>query len=350
MSTFIMVIKTRIALGYRDKGCELTMYSNSLFYHKVLLTISPKNQQSTKDGAFYLVLHAIHQCLNQYYGIRVAEQELQPKTLHHVYTKSGHKLAVAAWRQKGSEQISEWALQVSWDESDMQRRRWTLDFGMKIQSAIHIDFSFLAQYQDRLGGCLRLLRPPRHVIPQVVQAVLDHKDLSCTSGGLIVPSESIELTTGHLQIFVKMLEDPQRRLPMVIITCPKLIVPAGVMHRMRGNVILYHTDNRLMVQELNRLLGVEAHIQHGGVQIFQASTNPQNRYPHIAQEELNKLGGKVVVDILSQAYAENPTKRELNQCITYDTIAIRYQDVAAQRAATEVNALKEKLATYGTIA
>lgn len=321
------------------------MENNGLFYHKTLFSIEPQDQQSGMEEVFRTVLQVLRKSLNLYHSIQVSEQELLPKSLHHIHDRAGHKLAVAVWQHKDGS-VAEWALSVSWDEPIMQRRRWSFDIGVMVKASVHIEFSFLARYHDRLGGCLKLLRPPKHEIPQVLQSIMKHVELVCTSGGSSIPLESIELTMDHLQIFVDALENSQRRLPMILITCPEIIIPAGVMHRMRGNAIIYHTDNRPMVQELNKLLSPDAHVQYGGIQIFLPPSHPGNKYPRITHEEIGKLGGKAVVDILSQAYAENPTKRELGQCVTYDTIAAKHQEAATQRASVELKALKEKLLAY----
>lgn len=321
------------------------MENNGLFYHKALFSLELRDQQSGTEEVFYTVLHILRQSLSLYHGVQVNEQELLPKSLHHIHDRAGHKLAVAVWRHKG-ESIAEWALSASWDEPTVQRRRRSLDFGVKVYSSTRVDFSFLAHYHDRLGGCLKLLRPPKHEVPQVLRSILGNESLACTSGGASIPLESIELTMDHLQVFVDTLENPQRLLPMILVTCPEIIIPAGVMHRMRGNVILYHTDDRLLLQELNRLLNSDVHVLYGGVQIFLPSSHPQNKHPYFTHEEIEKLGGKAVVDILSQAYAQNPTKRELGQCVTYDSIAAKHQETAAQRASAELKALKEKLSAY----
>lgn len=170
------------------------MENNGLYYHKALFTVKPRDQLSGAEEVFHIVLHSICHSLSLYHGIHVEEQELLPKTLHHIHGKTGHKLAAAEWRHKDGS-VAEWALSVSWDERTMQRRRWSLDIGVRVNSSYRMDFSFLARYHDRLGGCLKLLRPPKHEIPQVLQSIMKHTEMTCTSGGASIPLLSSKART-----------------------------------------------------------------------------------------------------------------------------------------------------------
>lgn len=253
------------------------------------------------------------------------------------------KLSIASLeRGKGSIDPVLWALELVQHDVENPKRTWITNIGIQQEREENLTLSYALWYIDNLGGQLSFAKPPVRGAPELVRNLMSDNRFCCCSGGYIIPTFPIELLPENLQICLDMINDPDRRHPIIIVGCPDVIQPYGLNSRLLGNAILFYAVEIEPLLTLNSLLPIDMQMELDGIRVFLPNdpTIANQHHPLFHIQNIMETGGKYIVAYLAQAYSENFRPDEWRSFPTVDQILKMRNDIKI----AELEALRAKQA------
>lgn len=228
-----------------------------------------------------------------------------------------------------------WALRIRARDRFNRRRNWLTHVGIRQDDSRAASLYFAELYSDYSVGLFTDVIPPMTEAPPLFDALLHSRRLICLSGAHALTSYPWAITDDDLDVFLDLLLDPERKLPILLITCPDLVRPSLAYERTKGNLITCWLDDYPLFGALNSRLPPHLRMEWDSVRVFLPLAQEAQYQPTVTIQDVNRLGETAVVENLYRAFCTCLRNEDRYAFVTIDTI----RDLLKERA---IIALKEQ--------
>lgn len=203
-------------------------------------------------------------------------------------------------------------------ERDVAPRQWVTEIGFEGRSINEGVLSIVLSYGDRPGYIGPLQPEPKPSIPNLVKIMLEDKTLECTVSGYDVKESSIEVTQENAQKVFEMISNPDREVPVVLVTYREAwkdggcqVDPTALRDLLGPNAIICYTKDATALQTINNLLvPYDLNCFAGSVRIYSISPNVNQageaaRHRYIPYGDIERKGQFYAYEILRRALAQD---------------------------------------------
>lgn len=241
-----------------------------------------------------------------------------------------------------------WAVRIQMRDYAVKRRTWLTHIGIRMHSHGQATVYFAQVYHDHLAGSLSVAKPVEYVAPRLYEKLLVCKRVMCKTGAFQVPMVAIPINSDLIEEFANLIRDPERHIPVLLISCPDLMDPELAAKKLVGNVVVCWIDDIKLMHSINQILAPELHIEWDSVQvILPLGDKPQVLYhPFFCAADMTRMGGMHVLNSLYRAYCTALRSDDRKAFVTVDGLyRIREQMSTAtlQRTVKTLNAEKQEL-------
>lgn len=243
---------------------------------------------------------------------------------------------------KGSTYPLLWALDMVRRDFENPKRTWITSIGIRQDSEDVLKLYFSLWHIDNLSGYLAFMKPPVRCVPDLLRNLMADNRFLCCTGGFIMPTDPIELHADTMQLFMDILNDPMRSIPLIALCCPDVIHPTGLNVRLQGNAIIFFSAEPEPILDLNSELPPDMRVDLDGLRVY-LPKNAEMLYQHHPQFNIHTIleaGSKNVVAYMAQAYSESFRSDEWRNFVTVDQIL----KMRAEQKVEELEALRARQA------
>lgn len=219
-----------------------------------------------------------------------------------------------------SENQTVWALTMKLTDQTYMRRRWIYRIGMRAVSDTTAKLYYAKCYYDHMAGSIAEPHPVTNQRDQFLDELLFHDQVQCLCGSHCMPMEPIELKRNGLKLFLEMVYDTMRTVPIILITCAWYISPEQLHDKMLGNTVIFWCDDASIVISLNERLPKHMYTNWDSVRIFMPTTGPKIFHPQYSVETIRKMGVQNFEEGLCQAYCRSFCSEDYRNFITLEDI------------------------------
>mgnify|MGYP000991494762 CR=1 FL=1 len=227
-----------------------------------------------------------------------------------------------------------WAMRIRARDRFNRRRNWLTHVGIRQDGPASASLYFAELYSDYTVGLLTGALPPTTETPTLFDVLMRSRRLMCLSGAHTLSAYPWAITDGELDAFLDLLLDPERTLPVLLITCPDLVSPSLVYERAKGNLIICWLDDYPLFGMLNSRLPLGLRTEWDTVRVFLPLTQEPQFHPFVTLQEINRLGEIAVVENLYRAFCTCLRNEDRYAFVTIDTI----RDLLRDRATAALKA------------
>lgn len=237
-----------------------------------------------------------------------------------------------------------WAIMITQHDKECPKRTWYTHIGIRQDNAETLRLFYANYYADSLYGNVQNMRAPVLRVPEYINEILCTEAFVCSTGKYIVPSYAIDLTYDDIPIFIDILNDPGRTIPVIVLACPDILDPDELNGCLMGNLIIFYTADIGLLIELNNRLMPDLSIEFDGLRIFFPIREGSDSYhPIMSIKEISEIGGRQIIKRLSKAYSRSYRSDEWRDFVTVDQIQGLRQQQMNEELKTELDATKKKL-------
>lgn len=246
------------------------------------------------------------------------------------------KAQTAIMHDEESGTTLEWALRLKARDRVMRRRNWLIHIGIRIEPENQATLYFAQFYYDHLAGSFSIIKDPVIAPPSLFFMLMQNPRIICMSGSIPLPAGAVALDDTLIENFLACVRDPQRQIPVLLITCPDLFSPREVAKELTGNVIVCWLDNSDILRAINQALAPLINIKWDTAQVLLPFSQEANYHPAFSISDISRMGGGHIISLLYQAYCKNFRADDRRAFITVDSINL-------QRDRKTMSSLQERL-------
>lgn len=213
-----------------------------------------------------------------------------------------------------------WAIRLTVKDATYTRRKWHYNISMVHLSPEEIWLHYAKCYYDNLAG---LVKPPREQ-PKLRDTLPDvlfyTPEITCMCGRAAYPNEPVELCDKTLPEIIERIQDGQRELPVLLITCPDVVHPEYVLDAALGNVIVFWCADSKLIMRLNAALPREMFTQWDTVHIFMPPLDSKTFHPTYTYEDIRRMGVDGFIDGIHRAFCESMRGKERHVFLTVEDV------------------------------
>lgn len=239
--------------------------------------------------------------------------------------------------------IFSWAAKIRIKDPDNKRRIWVTHIGIQeypIKNRIFIRYAEF--YQDYIHLKLTPMAAPEKLTPSFVKDLVCNEAFPFEAGKYPLPYQPIELCPQFLNAFQDMLWDPERSIPILMITCPDLLSPVRIAAATLGNAAVFYTSNPTYVDILNSQLPPDTQIVFDTLQVFLPVKNDTVGHRTNTADIIQRYGEMSIIQSVRRAFCECMSGEERQQFITYDDIIQKRNFHKLRDFSEECNTLGEQ--------
>lgn len=255
------------------------------------------------------------------------------------------KLQTSIYKASGENEIVDWALRLKTKDHYLRRRNWVYQIAVRVEAGEEATLSYAEMYYDHLVGSFSEMKPPYIVIPSLFTTLIRDERVECWVGNSPLFEDAEEMDEETKADFLDMVRDPQRHIPVMLITCPDLLNPREVARQLLGNVVVFWMNEYPMFQIIQDELQAAVQLEWDAVQVILPIVTQGKRtfHPVITSSEISRNGQEKVLAMLKQAYAENMRSDERKSFITVESIILRRNREYTLSLQRDVQSLMEEI-------
>ena len=234
-------------------------------------------------------------------------------------TSDSSTRGISAYTQS-NDGILWWASNLYVKDCGYLRRRWKYYFAIKQTSEGEAMFYYAKCRYDHLAGSIIPAKTCSYARDTIPDPLFYDSEIRCMAGNYPFPTGAAELNDASLSELIDLLFDNQRRVPVMLITCPDVITPEIMADMTLGNMIVYWCQNSALILRLNASVPRELRTPWDTVHIFMPLTNVNSFHPCYSYEEIHRMGMDSFFAGIRQAYCENMYSEERRSFITVEEV------------------------------
>ena len=229
----------------------------------------------------------------------------------------------------GEEHFAQWALMMNIKDTAYSRRRWKYYLGLTQVDSQQISFFYAKCCYDHMSGSLSPAKPIVAFEDLFARKLFFLPSIQFVCGNIPYPTNAIELNPDTYSSLVDQIKTAERILPIMLITCPDVIIPQKILGLMLGNVIVYWCTNAELIRNLNSDLPQTMYSPWDSIHIFMPSTLHNSFHPVYPYEEIQRMGVDNFIAGLRQAYCQSMRSEERKNFPTVETVNYRRSQLYA---------------------
>lgn len=219
-----------------------------------------------------------------------------------------------------------WAARLIVKDKGFTRRKWQYNWSIVQISEDEISLNYAKCYRDNMAGSIKEPAEPVLSRDTLLDALFFSSEIKCMCGNCSYPAEAVELRENTLPTLMASIQDEQRCLPVMLITCPDVIPPEYIVDMMLGNMIVYWCADPQQITKLNSALPRELFTQWDTVHIIMPLSDGRAFHQTYAYEEIRMIGVEDFVKGLHRAFCENIRGKERRAFLTVEDVeSCRYR-------------------------
>lgn len=230
-----------------------------------------------------------------------------------------------------------WAMRYDHLDEGFPARRWTTDIGVARTGPRLWRLSAHLMHRLRPDYVGKELAAPEPSSPMLIKGLLKSKNWACRVGSVALVASPKALSVGKGHEFVRLLRDPQRLVPIVLVSCdPRSGVPkidcVRLSWALAGTAVVYVCESPESDDELEHLVPVRFRSGNGTVRIYAPGVDfgqdwSSVRHRYFSPKEIDDQGDDEVIHQIVRALTRSDAWRGLQATVTsIDDIEARIRD------------------------
>ena len=213
-------------------------------------------------------------------------------------------LQTAYCRDKPNGDKTDWAVRIKNRDYAVKRRNWLTHIGIHIESPSEAIVYYAQLYHDHLAGSFSAPKPIDSEPPHFYKKLMSIKRLECRTGMFPITSIAIPISMEIVNDFVNLARDPNRHIPLLLISCPDLMDPDVAARKFVGNLVVCWLDDMKLMNAINEKLAPDMYIEWDSVQVILPFTEkPQDQFhPSFMASDMTRLGSTHAFNMLYRAF------------------------------------------------
>ena len=213
-----------------------------------------------------------------------------------------------------------WALHLQCKDAVVTRRRWIYQVGFLQASSDKIVLYYAKSYYDHMAGSIMQPKAVPMSLDKFPDCLFFDKHINCMCGDNALPLEPLELSHSSIPDFIFSLQNDQRTIPIVLITCTWALIPEEIQDIMRGNAIIYWCDDANVVMRLNALLPGTMFTPWESVHIFVPLRGERQFHPVYLYEDIHRMEEINFIYGLYQAFCQSLRSEDKRNFLTISDV------------------------------
>ena len=243
-----------------------------------------------------------------------------------------------------------WASHFFVKDRHYSRRRWKYYWAIMQSSDNEAKLYYAKCKYDHMAGSVSPGKSMGYTRDTLLDPLFYDPNIICMAGNHHYPVGAVNLNDANLPEFMALVQDEQRNIPVMLITCPDVIVPEMMADATLGNLVVYWCDESRTVIDLNAALSWDLRTPWDTVRIFMPIANSNIYHPCFTYEEIRRMGVDGFFAGIRQAYCESMHSEERRSFHTVSEVLamrdreyIRKLESLNQLQASQLNDAKTKL-------
>ena len=247
-----------------------------------------------------------------------------------------------------------WAVRYEHADGDVKSRSWTTNIAITQVNQREWRFAVELTHRLKLGFVGKEPAAPQPSSPKLIKELIESPHWVSRIGSVRLSLAPRILAVGRANEFVLLLKDPQRQVPVVLVSCdrrtdvPKL--DAGAMARaLAGTAIVYHAESPECDLELEHFLPKSFRSPNGTVRIYAPGADlsqewTSTRHRFFTAKEIDGEGDEEIIGQIVRALTRSDGWRGIQSSVTsIDDIEARTRERRlAELRAAGTSSVKEK--------
>lgn len=213
-----------------------------------------------------------------------------------------------------------WASSLYVKDKQFPRRRWKYYFGIKQSSNTDVILSYAKCRYDHMAGSITQARPVAYSRDTLPDPLFYDPRVICMIGNHPYSTDAVNLNSSTLHGLIDLIQDEDRGIPVMLITCPDVIAPQMIAEMTLGNLSVYWCDDSKTVMQLNASLPQDIHTPWDTVRFFMPINSGTVFHPCYAYEEIRRMGVNDFIAGVHRAYCENMHSAERRSFLTVNEV------------------------------
>lgn len=309
--------------------------------NKLVLKIDRNDSLSPSISAADMVKGILYDKLTEIYHL----------TSEWKYFAKGGKIASEDEILKGQiasitlDKVHSWAAYLNIKDPASPRRRWVYYIGIRADHEDSCTLFYAKCCYDHLVGSIQEAKPIPHEFDPIPESLLVNSHIRCMCGTGILPNKAVELTHSTLPDLLNLLTDKSRKQPVFLITCSQYLSPEKIAGMLRGNAVVFWTENSSTVMRLNSMLPQNKYTVWESVHIFMPDSGDATFHPVHTLNDIQSMGVEKYYAALRQAYCQSMRSEERREFPTIDYIISARNRQLIESLLQQVSEKDTKLAT-----
>jgi regulator of replication initiation timing len=289
-------------------------------------------RKDSKNTLLYEALLFIYEYVTFLTGWNVSFEKFQKQK---VFESDGCIVKIA-------NQAPVWAIKIE-KHDDKKRRKWITHIQIQCEMSNTLYLRYAQYYRDYSWNAFMPLQAPDQCPPVFIQNLVCDETLICAVGAHPLPSMAIEIDDTTIKEILDLLYDPQRNIPIIILTCPQSIDAALMAKTTLGNTIIYYTSNVQAIKNLNESLSEYLQVRGNSMHIYLPTKNGAVPMRPISSQTLNKYNNHDISQFVYNAYCICMTNEERKRFLTVDDIQQQSLSQKQNESARKIGQIKRQL-------
>jgi hypothetical protein len=270
-------------------------------YYKAQFNVSQNGDTGTLHDN---VLMFVYDYIMSIAGLPVTFEQFLTQRIYETFD---HALRMEIALQPAEPPVNEriWSVMVRKNDETVSRRSWVTHVNIRYtEGADNLPVMFAEFCQDYTRHSFGHFPAPVLDTPPFVTKLLRDNVLFCAVCGYPFPYAAIRLDNQMANVFLDLLFHPDRKAPLVVITCPEAVDPGQAAEATLANAIVFYSLDSGVIARINGKLPDYLRIAPDAVQTYHGRKNGIISMRVMLTETIQRIGGAGIALSLRRAYCE----------------------------------------------
>ncbi len=295
--------------------------STTTLTYKCILHIRSKQLESQQHPLLQTVLTSIANYLESRFALSLNRDRFISGFPYKIESNGAKMQTVLLQPSADGDARSQWAVSVRVQGLFNRRHVWRNRIGIDEISKDSIILYFAEYFSFYQAGSLKNYEAHDYAPPILLRDFLHSPSFDCMSGSCRLTDIPWLLLDDDISDFLDQLHDPNRMIPIVVVTCPDMVSMTALCARTVGNLVICYLNNLGTFTSLSQHLPVELQFPWNSIKVFLPLTSSKAFHLTISYQEIAKLGSDGTVAALYRAFCTCFTAAERHAFVSLESIA-----------------------------
>lgn len=238
-----------------------------------------------------------------------------------------------------------WAARISAADTLNSRRRWIYHVCLRDSYRNCISLQYARCCYDHTAGSIAIIKGAKHNADALLDAVLNSNHIRIYCGSYPLPMQPVQLSNTSIAVFMRMIFDQPRTIPIMLITCPDIIIPKQAADTTTGNLIVYWCSDKYTLMNLNSLLPSELKVPLNAVKLYMPINSTNVFHPTYTYDSICQMESQAFYSGLYQAFCSSMRSEESRNFLTLEDVAREIERLNTKKILQQLDEKKKQLST-----